>query len=102
MRVQGGGERREFGRRLTYLHAIIRARGRLDVLCTVRNTSDGGALLQVEKPDWLPAHFQLLIETNNTETDCEVVHRGVITVGVRFLQPPTQINPVTTRRARAV
>jgi hypothetical protein len=102
MRVPVGGERRQFGRQLTYLHAIIRAPERLDVPCTVRNTSENGALLQVAKPHWLPSHFQLLMEANNTETDCEIVHLGVITVGVHFLSPPRQISPRARRLPRDV
>jgi len=84
MRVPFSGERRQFGRRLTCLHAVIRMRGRADVTCTVRDVSEAGALLQVPRPDWLPSRFQLFIEASKSERECEIVHRGEITVGVRF------------------
>jgi hypothetical protein len=85
MRVPFSAERRQFGRRLTCLHAVIRIRGRADIICTVRNVSEAGALLQVPRPAWLPSRFQLLIEADNkSERECEIVHRGEITVGVRF------------------
>ena len=43
-------ERRQFGRRKTYVHAVIRARGRPPLLCVMRDVSEGGALLEV--PDF--------------------------------------------------
>ena len=41
-----GAERRQFGRRQTYVHARIHARGRPSVPCIMRDISEGGALLQ--------------------------------------------------------
>lgn len=90
MRDPCSGERRQFGRRLTCVHGVIRTRGRPDVTCTVRNISEGGALLQVSQPAWLPSRFQLFIEVSKSERECEIVHRGEITVGVRFAGHTTE------------
>lgn len=82
-----GVERRQFGRRQTYVHARIHPRGRPSLPCIMRDVSEGGALLQVAHPQWLPKRFRLIIEADGTETDCEVVHRTEDAVGVRFLAP---------------
>jgi hypothetical protein len=84
-----GAERRQFGRRQTYVHARIHARGRPSVPCIMRDVSEGGALLQVEHPQWLPSRFRLRFEADGTEADCEVVRRTEDAVGVRFLAPVT-------------
>jgi len=80
-------ERRQFGRRLIYTHALIHARGRPAVLCVMRDVSDGGALLEVAHPQWLPSRFRLVVEAAGFETDCEIVHREETAVGVRFCAP---------------
>ena len=53
----------------------------------MRDISEGGALLQVDHPQWLPSRFRLKIEADGTEVDCEVVRRTEDAVGVRFLVP---------------
>ena len=77
-------ERRQFGRRQTCVHAIIKARGRPALPCVMRDVSEGGALLEVSHPEWLPPRFRLIIEANGFEADCEVVHQTEGAVGVRF------------------
>jgi hypothetical protein len=51
--------------------------------------SEGGALLLVDHPQWLPSRFRLKIEADGTEVECEVVRRIEDAVGVRFLGPVT-------------
>lgn len=80
-------ERRQFGRRQTHVHALISARGRPPVPCLMRDISDGGALLEVAHPEWLPSRFRLLVEAVGFEADCEIVHRDDSAVGVRFATP---------------
>jgi methyl-accepting chemotaxis protein len=80
-------ERRQFGRRQTYQHGIISLRGRPPLRCVMRDVSDGGAMLEVGQPEWVPARFRLVIEATGLECDCEVVHRTGAGVGVRFLVP---------------
>jgi hypothetical protein len=77
-------ERRQFGRRQTFMHAVISLRGRPSVPCVVRNLSTSGALLEVDRPAWLPARFRVIIEAISFETDCEIVHRTNTGVGDRF------------------
>jgi hypothetical protein len=80
-------ERRQFGRRRTFVHAIVSARGRPSVPCIMRDVSEGGALLEVSYPRWFPARFRLVIEATGFETECEIVHRTDTAVGVRFMTP---------------
>lgn len=82
-------ERRQFGRRQTYAHGIISARGRPDIPCIMRDVSDGGALLDVAYPQWLPSRFRLTVELSGFQSDCEIVRRMENSVGVRFLVPIT-------------
>jgi hypothetical protein len=78
-------ERRQFGRRLTCLHATITARGRSPEPCVVRNLSADGALLEVARPSWLPSRFRLFVEVDAFEAECEIVRRTDDAVGVRFV-----------------
>lgn len=82
-----GAERRQFGRRQTLVHGSISARGRPTIPCVMRDVSDGGALLEVGHPQWLPSRFRLTIEVNGFEADCEIVRRMDNAVGVRFVVP---------------
>ena len=79
-----GVERRQFGRRQTRLHATIATRGRPVILCVMRDVSDDGALLEVPHPEWLPTRFRLVVEALGIESDCEVVRRTDVAVGIRF------------------
>lgn len=88
-------ERRQFGRRTTSLHAWIRIPGRPQIACHVRNLSVGGALIDLDVPDWLPYRFRLVIEATRFETDCETRHRGERSIGVMFIET----KPVTVGRA---
>ncbi len=78
-------DRRQFGRRQTSLHAWISVPGRPRLPCIVKDISIGGALLQFERPSWLPFTFQLTIESTRFTTMCEVRHQATTTTGVRFM-----------------
>jgi len=67
--------------------------------CTVRNISEGGALLQILEKLIVPDTFVLLIELDSVETDCEVVWRHDDNIGVKFLSP---LRPVKRARVQAV
>lgn len=84
-----GAERRQFGRRQTCVHATIALRGRPVILCVMRDLSEQGALLEVAHPEWLPTRFRLIVEELGIESDCEVVRRTEVAVGVRFGSPIT-------------
>lgn len=77
-------EIRRFGRRRALIHAFIMNDKGHRTACIVRNISDGGALLEVEEPKQIPHHFQLLIEADGFEADCDIRHRVEHAVGVYF------------------
>ncbi len=66
--------------------------------CRVREYSDTGARLEVETPH-VPDTFELLIELDGIEADCETVWRRGPLLGVRFLSAPRRGEP---RRAQVV
>lgn len=80
-----GKERRQFGRRTTFLHGWVRSPGRPPVTCIVHNMSDGGANLEFATGTWIPFKFRLVIESEGFDRDCEVRHQRGSTVGVCFL-----------------
>ena len=80
-------ERREFGRRRAVWHAWIIPSSLQRLPCCVRNVSDGGALLELSVPEWLPATFELAVDGPNLRLPCELNHRGKHGVGVTFTDP---------------
>jgi hypothetical protein len=56
--------------------------------CIVRNVSATGARLRVEGSVKAPDTFELIIELDGLEVDCQVVWRKTPDVGVRFLSEP--------------
>ena len=53
----------------------------------MRDVSEGGALLEVSHPEWLPFRFRLIVEANGVDVECEIAHRSDNAVGVRFSAP---------------
>ena len=53
--------------------------------CTVRDISDTGARLRTNHSVSIPDNFELIIETDGLEVDCEVAWRRGNEVGVRFI-----------------
>ena len=78
-------ERRSFGRRESFVHAMILVPGRSPVPCIVRNFSMSGALLEFREPVHTPFTFKLRIDAMEVETACEVRRQTPTTVGVHFL-----------------
>ena len=99
-------ERRSFGRRRAVWHAWIIPSTLQRLACCVRNVSDGGALLELPVPDWLPATFDLFVDGPNMQLACELTHRGKHGVGVAFrdallaqeLMDFCQVQPVADRK----
>lgn len=54
------------------------------ITSTVRNLSDGGAMLQVESIIGVPDEFTLFIAADNFKRSCRVVWRKPNKIGVRF------------------
>lgn len=65
----------------------------LTVECAVRDLSDDGARLIVTNHRQIPDSFELLIELDGFEANCEVVWRRPESIGVRFLAPPRRVEP---------
>ena len=79
---------------------IIASNGRhLTIACTVRDLSDTGARLRVDGSLNAPDTFELIIEMDGLEADCEVVWRSGKDVGVRYLGAPRK---VAVRRAQVI
>jgi len=53
----------------------------------MQDVSEGGALLRVLHPEWIPSRFRLIVEATGFEVDCEIARRTDDAVGVRFLGP---------------
>ena len=79
----------------------------LTVACTVRDVSATGARLRAESSVGIPDTFELIIEVDGLEADCQVVWRKANEVGVKFLAAPRivavkraqVINPLTPAKA---
>lgn len=81
-----GIERRQFGRRPTYMHGWVKLPGRPPVTCVIRNISEGGALLAFDTQQTLPFEFLLDIEGFDLTVGCEVRHHYGDRVGVAFIE----------------
>jgi hypothetical protein len=91
-------ERRSFGRRQAFEHAIVRIPGRPPIRCTLLNISDSGAFLDFAEQVHLPFSFRLVWEGSNREEQCELRHQNGARVGVNFV-PKTET--VAARRPGA-
>lgn len=74
--------------------------------CTVRDISDTGVRLRTTGTINVPDTFELIIETDGFEADCQVVWRKDDDIGVMFLGAPKRstpmrrqvVNPVETNK----
>ena len=78
-------DRRAFGRRPTYQHAIAHRPGRTPLRCVVCDISVGGALLDFGEPVALPPRIRVVWEGSSVEAECDVRHVQGIRAGVQFL-----------------
>ena len=67
--------------------------------CAVRDLSDSGALLRMNGVTSVPDRFELIVELDGLEADCEVIWRKGRDLGVRFTAPPRKVAP---KRAQTV
>ncbi len=82
---------RQEARRRVLKTGIIAYNSRFKTLtCTVRDLSEHGARLRVDNPTMVPSHFELIIELDGFEVDCEITWRQDMEIGVRFLGTPRQ------------
>jgi len=87
MRAFSHADRRVFGRRESFIHAVVRIPGRPPEPCIVRNYSEGGALIEFPSKLEPPQTFRLIIDSKGVDTMCDVRRRNGATVGVQFLDP---------------
>jgi hypothetical protein len=96
----GARETRVAPRRRVLKSGIIAFNDRYSALpCTVRNLSATGAHLRAEGSINAPNTFELLIELDGFEANCEVLWRKDKDIGVRFLSAPRMVAP---KRAQVV
>ncbi len=76
-------ERRAFGRRSTDMPARVRAAGIAQQSCTIRDISEGGALLEFASPPELLPRVWLCL-SDGTDVLCDVRHARGNRVGVQF------------------
>lgn len=89
-------DRRVFGRRQTNIRASVRI-GYQVVACTIKDLSEGGALLEFEEPVDLPSRVRLSWPDHPNEVICEVRHARRNTAGVQFTRPQTlSLKPAVT------
>ncbi|MEP7241280.1 MAG: PilZ domain-containing protein [Devosia sp.] len=79
-------ERRKFiRRRVLKAGTIVFNHGRSTASCTLRNLSDGGALLRMANAVTVPQDFVLAFE--GKAVVCHAVRRTLSEIGVAFQQP---------------
>jgi len=95
-----GSDSRKAPRRRVLKAGIIAFNNRHSTLqCTIRDLSEGGARLQIGGSIGAPDTFELLVELDGIEADCQVVSRTETEVRVKFLSP---VRTVAARRIQVV
>lgn len=96
--LANGGDKRQFGRRTSQLHAWIHVPGRPRLACLVSNVSVKGAELTFETAQTgLPYFFTLSIEASKFETACEMRHQRGTAIGVEFVADTALAHASETR-----
>jgi len=91
---------RQAARRRVLKSGVIAFNDRFSALpCVVRDLSPCGAHLRVEGTTNVPNTFELLIELDGLEAQCEVAWRKDKGIGVRFTSAPRMVTP---RRSQIV
>ncbi|MEM5585701.1 PilZ domain-containing protein [Roseibium sp. AS2] len=73
--------------------------GLRSIPCTIRNISEGGALLEFEQAYMLPKEFDLHIDLEDYEVTCERRWEDGLRCGVQFLG---EKRPVSAQRAQVL
>ncbi len=99
-------DRRVFGRRQTHIRASVRI-GYQVVDCTIKDLSEGGALLEFEQRIDLPARVRLSWSDHLNEVVCDVRHVRGNSAGVQFTRPQAfslraAVTPAETFKPAAV
>jgi hypothetical protein len=78
---------------------LVFQHGLRSIPCTVRNLSEGGALLEFEQAYMLPKEFDLSIDLEDYEVTCERRWEDGLRCGVQFIG---EKRPVTAQRAQVL
>jgi hypothetical protein len=54
------------------------------VVCTVKNISETGALVEANTPLFIPDKFKLIVQTEGLSRPCQVIWRKEKRMGVKF------------------
>ena len=79
-------ERRQFGRRETNIRGTANVAGRMSRAFTIRNISDGGALLVFDGDFIPPSSFRIEVDGTDFALMCEVRRTGPDGVGISFMR----------------
>ncbi|MDX2158765.1 MAG: hypothetical protein SFW09_19865 [Hyphomicrobiaceae bacterium] len=85
LRASSPPDRRAFGRRESFIHAMAWMPGRAPEPCIVRNYSDSGALIEFRVAVEPPSRFRLVVEAKGIDAFCEVRRRLDKSIGVSFV-----------------
>jgi PilZ domain len=58
--------------------------------CTVRNISPEGAAIDIENPAFVPAYFRLVMASDRTVHDCQVIWIQKKRIGLAFVAVPRE------------
>jgi hypothetical protein len=78
-------ENRRSARLRTYKGGSIMFGVAAAIDCIIRNMSDIGAALEVDRPVGIPDEFTLLIKPEFVKRNCQVAWRSTDRIGVQFL-----------------
>ena len=78
-------ERRATVRREVDLPARINVAPQPWITCRVRNISQFGAMVELERPAVLPSRFRLQIPQDLFEVECELRHQSGTVAGMLFI-----------------
>ncbi|GAB4536264.1 MAG: hypothetical protein Tsb0019_37670 [Roseibium sp.] len=92
-------QRRHRRARVLKKSKLLFQHGLRSIPCTVRNLSEGGALLEFEQAYMLPKEFILSIDLENYEVTCERRWEDGLRCGVQFIGEKRQ---VTAQRAQVL
>jgi hypothetical protein len=92
--IYSGVEKRQFGRRNTFLNGLIVVPGQAARPCIVRDLSVRGARLELPRSCDLPFSFRLVIEASQFSQVCEIRREINGIVGVEFVE----VAPVVSSR----
>lgn len=83
----GSMDKRRSDRRRTYKGGrIFFNHDRSVIDCTVKNFSQGGALLFVESAIGIPSEFNLVVNSDNVSKACRAIWKTETQIGVAFVE----------------